>query len=75
MKIVHLQKIAGYMTFLKEMDKLPICESLLISLMVNHHALPAMMLHLLRRCICIRKLKLFLALPSQLNPPKVLLRF
>jgi hypothetical protein len=64
--------VAGDVTFLKEMDKLPTCESLVINFMANHHALPAMMFHLLRRCSCIRKLKLFL---DRTGPPKVLLSF
>ncbi|CAD6267203.1 unnamed protein product [Miscanthus lutarioriparius] len=61
------QEIAGYVTFLQEMDKLPICGSLVINFVANHHALSAVMFHLLRRCSCIRKLKLFL---DQSGPPK-----
>uniref|UniRef100_A0A0A9GGY5 F-box domain-containing protein n=1 Tax=Arundo donax TaxID=35708 RepID=A0A0A9GGY5_ARUDO len=53
------QGMEGYMSFLKDTDKLPVCETLSVSV-VDHHALAPKMFHLLRRCSCIRKLKLHL---------------
>jgi len=54
--------------FLKEMNKLPVCETLIISLVRDDHGLLPKMLHLLRRCSCIRKFKLLL---SEDTPSKV----
>ncbi|CAL4899749.1 unnamed protein product [Urochloa decumbens] len=53
-----LDGIEGYVNFLTDMDKLPACETLIIHLFRNNHAFAPIMLHLLRRCRCIRKLKL-----------------
>jgi hypothetical protein len=50
---------AGYVIFLKDIDKLPAFETLIIHLRKNNHALSAVILHLQRRCSSIRKLKLF----------------
>ncbi|CAL4892597.1 unnamed protein product [Urochloa decumbens] len=54
-----LKGIVGYKAFVKDMDKLPTCETLSIHLIKNNHGLAPMMVHLLKRCSGIRKLKLF----------------
>ncbi|CAN6342630.1 unnamed protein product [Urochloa humidicola] len=64
-----LKGSVGYKAFVKDMDKLPTCETLIISLMKNDHAFAPMMLHLLRRCSGIRKLKLYFdwRIPSEMK--------
>ncbi|CAN6351589.1 unnamed protein product [Urochloa humidicola] len=65
-----LEGIEGYVNFLTDMDKLSVCETLIILLFRNTHALAPVMLHLLRRCRCVRKLKLLYnrSTPSKTEP-------
>ncbi|CAL4899747.1 unnamed protein product [Urochloa decumbens] len=64
------KEIEGYMAFLEDMDKLPACETLIIHLFMKNHAFAPIMLHLLRRCSCIKKLKLFFNwhIPPKMTP-------
>ncbi|CAN6342631.1 unnamed protein product [Urochloa humidicola] len=62
--------IEGYVNFLTDMDKLPVCETLIIFLLKNAHAPAPIMLNLLRRCSCMKKLKLYFdwRIPSETAP-------
>ncbi|CAN6333697.1 unnamed protein product [Urochloa humidicola] len=64
------KEIEGYMAFLEDMDKLPACETLIIRLFKNNHAFAPIMLHLIRRCSCIKKLNLFFnwSVPPEMTP-------
>ncbi|TVU38591.1 hypothetical protein EJB05_11973 [Eragrostis curvula] len=48
----------GYRSFLNETDRLPKCETLSVSVLLNHHGLVPVLLHLLRRCCTTRKLSI-----------------
>ncbi|TVU50183.1 hypothetical protein EJB05_01545, partial [Eragrostis curvula] len=50
------QEIFGYQSFLNETNKLPICDTLSVSIHVNYHRLVPVMRHLLRSCSTTRKL-------------------
>ncbi|CAN6293368.1 unnamed protein product [Urochloa humidicola] len=65
-----LEGIEGYVNFLTDMDKLSVCETLTIIIFRNNHALAPIMLHILRRCRCIRKLRLLYdwRTPSKTEP-------
>jgi hypothetical protein len=52
------QGIERYLSFLKGTDKLPVCETLGINT-CSHHALVLTVFHLLMRCRCTKKLKLY----------------
>ncbi|CAN6333701.1 unnamed protein product [Urochloa humidicola] len=68
--IALLERIDGYVNFVTDMDKLPVCETLIIYLIRNNHAFAPIILHLLRRCSCIRKLELYFdwRIPSKTAP-------
>ncbi|CAN6360707.1 unnamed protein product [Urochloa humidicola] len=52
------QGIEGYQSFLKDTDKVPVCETLWIVSCMDHHSFASTMMHLLGKWRSIRKLKL-----------------
>ncbi|CAL5086319.1 unnamed protein product [Urochloa decumbens] len=54
------QGVVGYASFLDKTNKLPKCESLMVTLTYTDHGLVPIMLHLLRMCYGTRKLSVLL---------------